>query len=77
MANKQLTKEQFASKVNNSMAIGSSIGLMVGLGYAFAKKKKFWGYVGFSLLGSLMLGTGCAVVANVANKGKLVETPKV
>ena len=37
--------------------IGSSVGTLVGIGYAFSKQKHFWGYVGFMLLGSIAFGT--------------------
>lgn len=34
-------------------SILSSIGFIWGLSYAFSKQKKFWGYVGYSFLGSV------------------------
>jgi hypothetical protein len=46
-------------RVQNAAAIGSTAGLTVGLIYAFKSKKKFWGYVGYGLLFSL-IGSGVA-----------------
>ena len=31
----------------------SSLGALAGLAYAFKQEKKFWGYVGFFILGSV------------------------
>lgn len=45
--------------VKNASAIGSLAGLTGGLIYAFRGKKKFWGYVGYGLLFSL-IGSGVA-----------------
>ncbi len=52
---------------------GSSTGLLLGLGYAFHRKSSFWGYVGWGLLGSLVVGgvTGLATLpmaAKIANQ---------
>lgn len=44
-------------KINNIASLGSSIGFVGGLVYAFNKKKGFWGYVGFGLLFSIIGGT--------------------
>ncbi len=44
-------------KRNQFKYVFSSIGSVAGLGYAFANKKKFWGYVGFMMLGSIAFGT--------------------
>lgn len=52
-------------KVKNAGAIGSSIGLTAGLIYAFRGKKKFWGYVGYGLLFSL-IGSGVASLGTYA-----------
>lgn len=41
----------------------SSAGFLGGLVYSFMKGKKFWGYVGFSLLGSLAFGTAANLIA--------------
>jgi uncharacterized membrane protein YfcA len=40
-------------KTNNTTMILSSVGALGGLYYAFNKKKGFWGYVGFFVLGSI------------------------
>jgi hypothetical protein len=42
-----------ADKVMNASMVTGTIGFIGGLIYAFVHKKKFWGYVGYSLLGSV------------------------
>ncbi len=44
-------------KITNITQASSSIGLLVGLGYAFNKSKGFFAYVGYGLLGSIVFGT--------------------
>lgn len=46
-----------SEKVTNVTVIAGSVGLVGGLLYAFTKKKKFWGYVGFGLLFNVVGGT--------------------
>ncbi|MFA6569654.1 MAG: hypothetical protein WCT77_00245 [Bacteroidota bacterium] len=46
-------------------SIAGTAGSVIGLAYAFKKQKKFWGYVGFMVLGSLIL-SGTAYVASSA-----------
>lgn len=48
------TKNQ---KVQKATQIGAAIGNVGGLTYAFIKKKKFWGYVGYFLLFGLIAGS--------------------
>jgi hypothetical protein len=55
-------------KIMNITSISSSIGLVGGLGYAFAKKKGFWSYVGYGLLFSIIGGTIGGVGAQVIVK---------
>ncbi len=55
-------------KVQNIGAIGATLGNVAGLVYAFKGKKKFWGYVGFMLLGGLVVGGLASVGANIAIK---------
>ncbi len=43
-------------KISNITSASSSIGLIAGLGYAFSKDKGFWAYVGYGLLGSIVIG---------------------
>lgn len=50
-------KDSFSPNRYKYTYILSSVGTVSGLGYAFAKKKKFWGYVGFMFLGSIVFGT--------------------
>lgn len=45
-----MTTEEKTKKVYAIGAVGSSIGLVGGLIYAFKKQKGFWGYVGYGLL---------------------------
>jgi len=56
-------------KIANITTFGSGVGFVTGLGYAFANKKGFWGYVGYSLLGSLMFGTVAGLGAKALLKG--------
>jgi len=51
-------------KITNITQIASSVGLLAGLGYAFKKNKGFWGYVGYSMLGSIAFG----LAANITSK---------
>ncbi len=50
-----------AEKMANVAWIVGSLGFIAGLIYAFKTKKSFWGYVGYSFLGSTVLGTLGAV----------------
>lgn len=47
-----------------SLIIGglSSVGLAAGLYFAYTKDQKFWGYVGFGLLGSILLAGAGRVI---------------
>ena len=42
------------SKREAGIKIASTIGALAGLGLAYHKKKKFWGYVGYFILGSIV-----------------------
>jgi hypothetical protein len=53
MANTLETTETPLDYLGVATKISSSIGALGGLAYAFNKKKGFWGYVGFFMLGSL------------------------
>ena len=55
-------------KIMNIASIGSSVGFISGLGYAFSKKKGFWSYVGYGLLGSIVFGTVSGIGARVIIK---------
>ena len=51
-----MAKTEFQKKINTLAAIqsaGAGIGLLGGIMIAYRKKKGFWGYVGFMLLGSI------------------------
>ena len=39
--------------VPTSVYVANGIGILAGLGFAFYKKKGFWGYVGFGILGGI------------------------
>lgn len=39
---------------NKIIIISSSIGALAGLGFAYHKKSKFWGYVGYFILGNIV-----------------------
>ena len=55
-------------KIMNISSIGSSVGLVGGLVYAFRGKKGFWGYVGYSVLFSIIGGTAAGVGAQILIK---------
>jgi len=55
-------------KIMQISSIGSSVGLVGGLVYAFRGKKGFWAYVGYGLLGSIIGGTVAGVGAKVLIK---------
>jgi hypothetical protein len=57
-------------KIANASSIGGTIGMIGGLVYAFKTKKKFWGYVGFGLLGSI----GGSLITNVAVRPFIKKT---
>lgn len=46
----------------------SSVGALGGLAYAFSNKKKFWGYVGFFILGSVAGSLAGTIIDNVVFK---------
>ncbi len=50
-------------KILNITQASSSIGLIAGLGYAFSKNKGFFAYVGYGLLGSIVIGIAGNLVA--------------
>lgn len=57
---KKVSKEALDArmrKIVNLTSFGSSVGLVAGLSYAFVKKKGFWSYIGYSILGSVVFGT--------------------
>jgi len=60
-------------KIVNIASFGSSVGLIAGLGYAFSKKKGFWSYVGYGILGSVVFGTVAGLGAKVILKGEKDE----
>ena len=52
-----------------------AIGALVGLGYAFKTKRGFWGYVGFSLLGSLSGNlVGNVIAMNMKDENPTTDT---
>lgn len=71
-----MTAEEKSKKVATAGYVGSSAGFVFGLGYAFKTKKSFWGYVGYSLLFSLIGGTVASVPAYVMLKEDKKEDPK-
>jgi hypothetical protein len=50
---------------DKTMMLLSSIGFLAGLYYAFTKKKSFWGYVGFGLLGSVVGSVSGSIIKSV------------
>lgn len=72
--------ESLKRKELNLQAIrlaGSTIGGIAGLVYAFKGKKGFWGYVGFMLLGSIVIGGTVALATLPASKNILLEQEKL
>lgn len=59
------TKNQ---KVQRATSIGTAIGNAGGLTYAFMKKKKFWGYVGYAILFGIIGGSLTYVASEMAFK---------
>jgi hypothetical protein len=57
-----------AKKIVNITSFAASAGMLAGLGYAFAKKKGFWAYVGYGLLGSVFIGTAAGLTARAVLK---------
>ena len=55
-------------KIMNITSIGSSVGLVGGLVYAFRGKKGFWAYVGYGLLGIIAVGTVTGIGAKLLIK---------
>ena len=55
-----------SNKADKKLTILSTIGGLAGLYYAYSKKKSFWGYIGFMILG----GIAGSLVANVVTKMK-------
>ena len=55
-------------KVQRAASVGTSIGNIGGLTYAFMKKKKFWGYVGYFLLFGIITGSLTYVASEILIK---------
>lgn len=74
-----MTADEKNKRVQKAGAVGSSIGFVGGLVYAFKTKKGFWGYVGYSVLFSLIGGTVSSLPAFIMLKednSKAVEDKK-
>jgi hypothetical protein len=56
-----------AKKRQNLINSAYTLGGITGLAYSFAKKKTFWGYVGFMLLGSIVVGGLSTVLLPVSD----------
>ncbi len=55
-----LTADEKAKLLRNIYAINifaGSVGTLAGIGFAYKKGSKFWGYVGYILLGGIVFGT--------------------
>ncbi len=77
MADKStLTEEQKKSLLKNIYAINifaGSVGTLAGIGFAYHKKSKFWGYVGYMFLGSIVFGT-IGAIATIPMTSKLAAS---
>lgn len=58
----------FSAKQANVIAIVSGIGALTGIWLAYKGNKKFWGYVGRFIAGSLIGTVAGGVIARVAVK---------
>jgi hypothetical protein len=67
-----MTQADKEKRVQNIAMIGSSVGMGVGLYKAYKGKKKFWTYVGFGLLFSIIGGIATGVPARIIIKA---DTP--
>ena len=52
------------------ISVLSGVGMLGGLFYAFKTKKKFWGYVGFAVLGSIAGSITGGIISQVVPKKK-------
>ena len=48
--------------------VAGMVGGLAGLGFAYHKKKKFWGYVGYFVLGSIVAGLTYQIVVPAKKK---------
>lgn len=55
-------------KRDTNIKIASTIGGLAGLGFAFHKKKKFWGYVGYFILGSIAFSLAYQIIPKPKSK---------
>lgn len=55
-------------KISKYTVIATAVGNVGGLTYAFVKKKRFWGYIGFALLFGAILGTTTFAISEAAIK---------
>ncbi len=68
-----LTEAQKQALLRNIYAINifaGSVGTLAGIGIAYHKKSKFWGYVGYMLLGSIVAGS-IGAIATIPMASKL------
>lgn len=56
-------------KLKNIQMTSAALGNVIGLSYAFKTNRKFWGYVGFALLGGAVL-SGVAYIATMPARNK-------
>ena len=52
------------------VSVLSGVGMLGGLFYAFKSKRKFWGYIGFAVLGSISGSIVGGIISQVVPKKK-------
>jgi len=63
------------TKVATITGIATAAGNVLGLVYAFNQKKSFWGYVGYMVLGGLVVGLSANVASNLMIKNEVAAAP--
>jgi hypothetical protein len=56
------------AKIRNIAGIGSTIGMIAGLVTAFNGRKQFWTYVGYAIVGSIVIGASSGLIARAVIK---------
>jgi hypothetical protein len=67
-------KNRNVNLIQGGLAVGGSI---LGLVYAFKKNKKFWGKVGYWILGGIVVGVPTSIGARLINSDRNAELLKI
>lgn len=68
----EIEKKKIATNILMIRYAAGSIGTIGGAVIAYKKQKGFWGYIGFMLLGSILVGS-IATVATIPMASKISE----